>query len=174
MEGTADSQSTPASQKLASLLKAASVTYTALDVLHRTDLLKALLGTHLPSVPCLFVEGSLLGDLAKLEALAQAGQLAASMPPGTVVESLETRLKRLTTQRKVMLFMKGSPSEPACGFSQRIVKLLSNYPDEITMHSFSSRWSTGTLTSSQTPLSERDSRSTQTGRHTLSCTWTGL
>ena len=97
MEGSADSQSTPASQKLASLLKAANVTYTALDVLHRTDLLKALLGMQLPSVPCLFVEGQLLGDLTKVEALAVSGQLAGSMPAGTVVESLEARLKRLTT-----------------------------------------------------------------------------
>jgi glutaredoxin-related protein len=46
------------------------------------------------------------------------------MPAGTVVESLESRLKRLTTQKKVMLFMKGSPSEPACGFSSKIVNLL--------------------------------------------------
>ena len=73
LEGSADSQSTPASQKLAGLLKACSVTYTALDVLHRSDLLKALLGSQLPSVPCLFVEGQLLGDLARVEALAQAG-----------------------------------------------------------------------------------------------------
>jgi len=41
--------------------------------------------------------------------LVQAGALVTKMPAGTVVESLENRLKRLTTQKKVMLFMKGSP-----------------------------------------------------------------
>lgn len=44
-----------------------------------------------------------------------------------MVETLDSRLKRLITQKRVMLFMKGHPSQPACGFSQRIVSLLGNY-----------------------------------------------
>jgi len=39
-------------------------------------------------------------------------------------EELNTRLKALVNQDKIMLFMKGTPSQPRCGFSRRIVELL--------------------------------------------------
>lgn len=71
----------------------------------------------------------LLGDLNSIEQLANSGELVAKMPVGTVVESLENKLKRVITQKKVMLFMKGSPKEPACGFSQKIVNLFASFPD---------------------------------------------
>jgi len=41
-------------------------------------------------------------------------------------EELEQRLRRLMTQSKVVLFMKGSPDEPRCGFSRKICGLLRN------------------------------------------------
>jgi Grx4 family monothiol glutaredoxin len=44
-------------------------------------------------------------------------------------------LKKLINQSKVMLFMKGSPKQPACGFSQRIVNLLNQY-DGVEFGSF--------------------------------------
>ncbi|KAI0353682.1 glutaredoxin [Trametes cingulata] len=39
-------------------------------------------------------------------------------------EELNQRLHKLMTQDKVVLFMKGSPEQPRCGFSRRIVDLL--------------------------------------------------
>jgi len=39
-------------------------------------------------------------------------------------EDLNTRLRRLMDQDKVVLFMKGSPDAPRCGFSRKIVGLL--------------------------------------------------
>ena len=39
-------------------------------------------------------------------------------------EKLNARLKVLMEQDKVMLFMKGTPDAPRCGFSRKIVKLL--------------------------------------------------
>ena len=37
---------------------------------------------------------------------------------------LEERLKKLVNQDRVMLFMKGSPDVPRCGFSRQIVGIL--------------------------------------------------
>ncbi|KMQ97093.1 glutaredoxin-3 isoform x1 [Lasius niger] len=42
-------------------------------------------------------------------------------------ESLEERLKKLINQAPCMLFMKGNPTNPRCGFSRTIVSLLDNY-----------------------------------------------
>ncbi len=39
-------------------------------------------------------------------------------------EALEYRLKKLISASPVMLFMKGNPSEPKCGFSRQTIELL--------------------------------------------------
>ncbi|KAJ7146883.1 glutaredoxin [Mycena epipterygia] len=44
--------------------------------------------------------------------------------PGETPEELDARLRRLMTQSKVVLFMKGTPEEPRCGFSRKISALL--------------------------------------------------
>lgn len=42
-------------------------------------------------------------------------------------ESLEDRLKKLVNQAPCMLFMKGNPANPRCGFSRTIVSILDGY-----------------------------------------------
>ncbi|EFN82731.1 Glutaredoxin-3 [Harpegnathos saltator] len=42
-------------------------------------------------------------------------------------ESLEDRLKKLINQASCMLFMKGNPEQPRCGFSRTIVSILDDY-----------------------------------------------
>ncbi|KAL6945355.1 monothiol glutaredoxin grx4 [Hanseniaspora vineae] len=42
-------------------------------------------------------------------------------------EQLNERLKQLTNAAPVMLFMKGTPSEPKCGFSRQMVGILREY-----------------------------------------------
>lgn len=42
-------------------------------------------------------------------------------------ESLEDRLKKLVNQASCMLFMKGNPANPRCGFSRTIVSILDSY-----------------------------------------------
>ncbi len=90
------------------------------------------------------LEGAHPAELAKkLQALTAA---SASLPPPSAGSSssttttahahgsgsstgadggnLEGRLKRLITQAPVVVFMKGSPSNPRCGFSRSLVELL--------------------------------------------------
>ena len=94
--------------------------FLALDLNQRKDLQTAL---HLTG-PRVFVEGKEFADLATLKTLHETEALAKSLPASCVVETLEQRLKKLVNQSRVMLFMKGSPKQPSCGFSQRIVNLL--------------------------------------------------
>ncbi|KAG5319250.1 GLRX3 protein, partial [Pseudoatta argentina] len=42
-------------------------------------------------------------------------------------ESLDDRLKKLVNQASCMLFMKGNPANPRCGFSRTIVSILNSY-----------------------------------------------
>lgn len=61
---------------------------------------------------------------------AVSGTPAAAAPPASNAtkesspEELEERLKKLTSAAPVMLFMKGAPSAPQCGFSRQIVAIL--------------------------------------------------
>ena len=45
-------------------------------------------------------------------------------PPHETAEELEARMRRLMNQSKVVLFMKGNPDKPRCGFSRKTVELL--------------------------------------------------
>ena len=59
-----------------------------------------------------------------------SGELLKKIPAEYIVETLDNKIKRLINQKKIMLFLKGSPSQAQCGFSQRIVNLLKNYDIE--------------------------------------------
>jgi hypothetical protein len=45
-------------------------------------------------------------------------------PANETAEQLEDRCKKLMEKSKVVLFMKGNPEQPRCGFSQKTVALL--------------------------------------------------
>lgn len=46
--------------------------------------------------------------------------------PVKKLEPLEARLKKLISASKCMLFMKGDPAAPKCGFSRQTVELLNS------------------------------------------------
>ncbi|XP_054839797.1 glutaredoxin-3 isoform X2 [Eublepharis macularius] len=55
---------------------------------------------------------------------------SASVPAGSndgVKEDLNVRLKKLISAAPCMLFMKGTPQEPRCGFSRQIVEILNKH-----------------------------------------------
>jgi glutaredoxin-related protein len=75
------------------------------------------------------VEGARAADVtARLEALAARGAGGDAEDGGGEVPAslaaLTTRLRDLTVAAPIMLFMKGSPSEPRCGFSRKMVEVL--------------------------------------------------
>lgn len=46
---------------------------------------------------------------------------------GAEDEFVQRNLKKLVTQNKVVLFMKGTPVEPQCGFSRVVAQVLDHY-----------------------------------------------
>jgi Grx4 family monothiol glutaredoxin len=89
---------------------------------------------HFNGTPALYVDGRRVGAQAEVLAM-DAGVLqgllaapAAPMDTGkrTKPQTLDDRLRALVSQEPVMLFMKGSPQAPKCGFSSKIVAILDN------------------------------------------------
>uniref|UniRef100_H2ZDB8 Thioredoxin domain-containing protein n=1 Tax=Ciona savignyi TaxID=51511 RepID=H2ZDB8_CIOSA len=78
-----------------------------------------------PTYPQLYVNGELIGGLDIVKEMAQEGELGSVLPVQETKQSLKDRIKATINQSKVVLFMKGEPSSPRCGFSRQIVQILS-------------------------------------------------
>ncbi|KAI8490326.1 Glutaredoxin 3 [Branchiostoma belcheri] len=61
----------------------------------------------------------------KVQTLASAAVLPSTTAAAAPKEDLNTRLKKLVNSAPVMLFMKGTPEAPRCGFSRKMIDLLS-------------------------------------------------
>ncbi|KAJ7278229.1 putative glutaredoxin [Mycena rebaudengoi] len=64
--------------------------------------------------------------------LSQTDAAPSAPPTYASKEDLDTRLRALMTQSPVVLFMKGSPEVPRCGFSRKISALLKEQNVEFT------------------------------------------
>lgn len=76
------------------------------------------------------VEGAKAADVSKMVQNLVAQKVTITSPPAssevakpTIVEPIEKKLKRLINASPCMLFMKGDPATPKCGFSRQIVDL---------------------------------------------------
>lgn len=71
----------------------------------------------------MYVNGDLVGGLDIMKEMESNGDLAGIFPKKTSVD-INSRLKQLINQSPVVLFMKGVPVAPQCGFSKQIVAIL--------------------------------------------------
>ncbi|KAF5345662.1 hypothetical protein D9757_014212 [Collybiopsis confluens] len=65
---------------------------------------------------------------------AQASNTLADVPMEESPDALEERMTKLMTQSKVVLFMKGVPDAPRCGFSRKMVGLLNEHEVPFAYH----------------------------------------
>jgi Grx4 family monothiol glutaredoxin len=131
MKGTPEAPRCGFSRKIVDLLNEQKVPFASFDILSDEDVrqgLKTLFDW--PTFPQLYLRGELLGGLDIITEMAAEGSEGGLMeqfqlgPIGGVVEPLEDRLKKLVNEKQFMLFMKGNPDEPKCGFSRTIVEIL--------------------------------------------------
>ena len=80
-----------------------------------------------PTYPQIYLNGELIGGLDILKETVEEGPLkeqwemeSSSVKPS----SLDDRLAMLVKRSDVMVFMKGLPSAPRCGFSRQIIEIL--------------------------------------------------
>lgn len=137
------------SRALVALLKEENVSYGSFNILEDTPVREALKNFSGQSTyPQVYQHGKLVGggdaireikekegSLARLQSsIASVASSSSSSSTSKdakagaaateTKEELETRLKKITTQGQVVLFMKGKPEEPQCGFSRTMVGLL--------------------------------------------------
>jgi len=79
--------------------------------------------------PQLYIKGELIGGVDIIKEMDASDELKEVLP---CEEPLNDRIKRIIVQSKVVLFMKGKPTEPKCGFSRQIIELLAATKVEFT------------------------------------------
>jgi Grx4 family monothiol glutaredoxin len=76
-----------------------------------------------PTYPQVYINGELAGGLDIVKELIASGEFSEMIPKE---KDLSTRLQELIEKQPVMVFIKGTPQEPRCGFSRQMVGLLND------------------------------------------------
>jgi glutaredoxin-related protein len=74
-----------------------------------------------PTYPQLYVNGELVGGLDIVKELIETKEFESMVPRE---KDLNSRLKELVESAPLMIFIKGTPEQPKCGFSSQLLQLL--------------------------------------------------
>eukprot|EP01006_Ploeotia_vitrea_P048737 TRINITY_DN67268_c7_g1_i1.p1 TRINITY_DN67268_c7_g1~~TRINITY_DN67268_c7_g1_i1.p1 ORF type:complete len:361 (+),score=188.28 TRINITY_DN67268_c7_g1_i1:156-1085(+) len=126
MKGTPDAPRCKFSRRMIELLKEAQVApFGYFDIFTDHQVRQGLKKfSNWPTYPQLYVNGKLVGGLDVVKELHEDGELVKLVPKSSSGDALQSRLKQLVNKERFMLFMKGTPDAPQCGFSARMVNLL--------------------------------------------------
>lgn len=95
-----------------------------------------------PTYPQLYVRGELMGGLDIMKEMQESGDFVEQLDVEEFVSkagmesvgredaaasSLKQKIHQLVNRHRIMLFMKGIPSSPRCGFSRQIVEILDSF-----------------------------------------------
>ncbi|EDO46379.1 predicted protein, partial [Nematostella vectensis] len=125
MKGTPQEPKCGFSRQVVGILAGVGAQYSTFDILKDEEVRQGLKKySDWPTYPQLYINGELVGGLDIIKELATSGELASMLPPK---QDLKTRCVNLLKSVNVLLFMKGSPENPRCGFSRQICEILSHY-----------------------------------------------
>ncbi|XP_073239713.1 glutaredoxin 3-like [Porites lutea] len=114
------------SRQMVEILNAHGTKYSHFDILTDNEVRQGLkVYSNWPTYPQLYVNGELMGGLDIVKELAASGELASTLPSDN---DLNKRLQSLISSAPVMVFMKGNPEAPRCGFSKKMCEILKKYP----------------------------------------------
>jgi Grx4 family monothiol glutaredoxin len=128
MKGTPEEPKCGFSQKVVGILNKENIKFGSFDILSDNDVREGLKKfSNWPTFPQLYCKGELLGGCDIVLEMDKSGELAKAFAENEITKkelSLEDRLKKLIGSSDVMVFIKGTPDAPRCGFSSKVVNAL--------------------------------------------------
>ncbi|KAI8896539.1 thioredoxin-like protein [Globomyces pollinis-pini] len=122
MKGSPSAPKCGFSRQVVDILSGLNCTYGSFDILADDTVRQGLKEySDWPTYPQIYVNGELIGGLDILKELVESGEFQKMIP---AEDDLNTILKKLVNKAPVMLFMKGNPDVPKCGFSRTIAGIL--------------------------------------------------
>jgi Grx4 family monothiol glutaredoxin len=123
MKGTHSSPSCKFSREMVKILDEKKVKFTTFDILNDEQVRNGLKSySNWQTYPQLYSKGKLIGGLDIVKELISENEFYSTLD--IKIETLNEKLFRLINSAPVMLFMKGTPSQPKCGFSKKLVEIL--------------------------------------------------
>lgn len=104
--------------------------YGSFDILSNEEVRQGLKEySQWPTYPQLYLNGELLGGHDIIMELEETGELKSELAKAGALKDhsksdMIMRLEKLLHSEPVMLIMKGTPDEPQCGFSRKVVEAL--------------------------------------------------
>ncbi|XP_071714538.1 monothiol glutaredoxin-S17 [Rutidosis leptorrhynchoides] len=134
MKGNPDEPKCGFSRKVVEILREEKVNFKTFDILSDEEVRQGLkFYSNWSSYPQLYIKSELIGGSDIVLEMQKSGELEKILIEKGII-SLEERLKKLVNSTPVMLFMKGTPNSPKCGFSSKVVNALNE--DGIKFGSF--------------------------------------
>lgn len=116
------------SRQAIEMMQKHKVEYSTFDILQDEEVRQGLKEySNWKTYPQLYVNGELVGGVDLMKEMEEDGSLSEMLG---AAQPLQERLKSLICQAPVMLFMKGNPETPRCGFSRKMVDLLNEHDIE--------------------------------------------
>lgn len=127
MKGKPDEPKCGFSRKVVDILHQENVPFQSFDILADEEVRQGLkVYSNWSSYPQLYIKGELIGGSDIVLEMQKSGELKKVLHEKGIVSeaTVEDRLKKLIASSPVMLFMKGTPDAPRCGFSSKVVDAL--------------------------------------------------
>ncbi|GMH05442.1 hypothetical protein Nepgr_007282 [Nepenthes gracilis] len=127
MKGKPEEPKCGFSRKVVEILQQEMVEFESFDILCDDEVRQGLkVYSNWSSYPQLYIKGELIGGSDIVLEMHKSGELKRVLAEKGITqkESLDDRLKKLVSSSPVMLFMKGTPDAPRCGFSSKVVSAL--------------------------------------------------
>lgn len=128
MKGKPDEPKCGFSNKVVEILKQEKIDFGSFDILTDEEVRQGLkVFSNWSSYPQLYIKGELIGGSDIVLEMQKSGELNKVLAEKGITAqkgNLEDRLKNLITSSPAMLFMKGTPDAPRCGFSSKVVNAL--------------------------------------------------
>nr|GLL24110.1 monothiol glutaredoxin-S17 [Ipomoea trifida] len=127
MKGKPEEPKCGFSRKVVDILKQEKVDFNSFDILTDDEVRQGLkVYSNWSSYPQLYIKGELIGGSDIVLEMQKSGELNKVLLEKGILQkdTLEDRLKKLVNSSPVILFMKGSPEAPRCGFSSKVVNAL--------------------------------------------------
>ncbi|KAG0041707.1 Glutaredoxin 3 [Gryganskiella cystojenkinii] len=124
IKGTPTAPRCQFSRQLLEILTAQNIRFSSFNILADDEVRQAMKTfSDWPTFPQVYVKGEFVGGLDVVKELVATGEFQALVP---AEKDLKTRMDELINKAPVMIFIKGSPETPRCGFSKKLVALLAD------------------------------------------------
>mmetsp|Transcript_59598 Transcript_59598/g.141812 ORF Transcript_59598/g.141812 Transcript_59598/m.141812 type:complete len:342 (+) Transcript_59598:63-1088(+) len=112
------------SKQLMGIMEKYPVEFSTFDILQDDEVRQGLKDySNWQTYPQMYVNGEFIGGVDIVKEMDEEGSLEEALNVSQE-EPLEARLQKLISKEPVMIFMKGDPDGPRCGFSGKLVALL--------------------------------------------------